>query len=331
MDLICQKFTKLASLYVADALSQRQRESMRAHLDTCERCQQALAEAQQVATSLRCAAPPRAPVGLAAGIKAELRLQVAHRKANAIPARMIGSPAFLAVSSTLVVGAVLTFIVLTQVVMPGIPMDGQPLPTPSGSMIVVVPPDASAPGHTVVVSAPASPAVATAPTTAWHGRDLQVRDIASRNVNSGASKSAPMRAFIARADTRPASRPARAPIASFARDEAATFAAVAEARAPLETAGGQPAKSASVTTLDTIESNRDLAASDDPVTNEVVGALIADLVVDRYVHGELVRNETAMLASAPASRATITPTTGVVRTPTAGATIVPAASSTKDH
>ena len=48
MDLICQKFTKLAHLYTADALSQRQHEAMRAHLETCERCREALAEAQAI-------------------------------------------------------------------------------------------------------------------------------------------------------------------------------------------------------------------------------------------------------------------------------------------
>ena len=330
MDLICQKFTKLAHLYTADALSQRQHEAMRAHLETCERCREALAEAQAVAASLRCAASPRAPVGLAAGIKAELRLQVAHRKANAIPNRMIGSPAFLAVSSSLVVGALLTLIVLTQVVIPGIPMDEQPVPTPSGSMIAVVPPDATAPGHTIVVAAPGSAAAPTAAAVAWHSHDLQVQDIASRPAAPDGSAAIPVRTLVAHAPRSASHGSARAPIASFARDETGAATVAADARPPAEVAAGQPARATTVTTLDVAESDHDATASSDPVTNEVVGALIADLVVDRYVHGELVRKETALLAAAPAGGATIPPPVGAAFVRTVGAMTAPT-SSTKDH
>ena len=89
----------------------------------CERCRATAAEAEALVQELRTLATPRAPVGLAAAIKAEARMRTAHRRANGVPARAIGSPAFLAVCSSLLAGAIITFIIVTQVVIPGIPVD----------------------------------------------------------------------------------------------------------------------------------------------------------------------------------------------------------------
>jgi hypothetical protein len=295
MALSCRKASQLVHLHVSNALSAREADELKTHIERCQPCQRALEEAQFIAECLRSAAPtPPAPVGLAASIKARARMEEAHRRANAVPARAIGSPAFLAVCSSLLVGAVITFVTLTQVVIPSYVVDDdQPAAPPAASLAAAVT-DGTIP---LPVVRPSLRTVRTISVATSQSTRLRVRDIPPHFVTSAPALVTATQALGARsrADRTWAARRA-ASSAHLGVDTSAISLAVTEARTPEITFTSRNTQRTSDGEAGPSVSTAALTGTSGP---DMVGALVAGLVVDRFVRDELAGANAAI--SSPAA------------------------------
>lgn len=329
----CRVVRRLIGDYLDGGLSATQHEALRSHISCCPHCRALLDESRRIRELLSSSIPEICPpAGLAERIKQQVRLAQEEAQIKARPsAQAIGSPAFVATCASLFMGALMCYVVITQVYMTGLgrglelgapvvvaaaPSDDVAQDPPAGSRtaparvaeVAVTPvvrpvslsiPQASKPPIRLVASA-APQRERRAP----RARPRISREVSSARVAMAAAEEAP-------------SAPVEAPRTSAARAETPAVAAARPARSeprrpmvegPADRVASAGTRASRPAVAEVAVAPAPAASAQDEVGRGVVAGIVANYVVEKYVVERIIESEPTLLAvttSTPSSTGTV--------------------------
>lgn len=341
--MICHTARRLICRSLNGGLNERQRRALASHVRSCERCGALLTEREAVHDLLRSAGleDVDVPAGLPGRIKhAVCRAQEDAQIGLTPRPPAVGSPAFVATCASLFIGAVMVYVVTTQVYMKS--MDAEMSGTPEVGISIA---SYGSAGTTLVKSAaPATseqfdtaPA-ATRPSTATSAsHDLARPPVWTATVGATGRREAPSGAddrgaiqVVAVSDGRSGARgeggrPIRADIPRVARpDSGRRGHEVATPRDSADEASGEPAPQYAMASIRSLPmdgpverasygalrlasgTGAEMAAAHE-ASVDVAAGLAALYVVEKYVAEKVIQSESTLLTvttSVPSSRQT---------------------------